>query len=44
MAGLIFVPISGWLADRFTLHTVLSAWALLPVLGFLLALKLPRTT
>jgi FSR family fosmidomycin resistance protein-like MFS transporter len=42
MAGMIFVPFTGWLADQFSLHTALSAYAVLPLLGFLLALRLPR--
>ncbi len=42
MAGLVFIPLTGWLADRFTLHQVLSTLALLPVAGFLLTLMLPR--
>ena len=42
MAGLIFIPITGWAADHFTLHHALAALAAFPVLGIFLTLKLPK--
>jgi MFS transporter, FSR family, fosmidomycin resistance protein len=42
MAGLVLIPITGWLADRSSLHTVLSAWLVFPVLGFFLTMMLPE--
>jgi FSR family fosmidomycin resistance protein-like MFS transporter len=42
MAGLIFIPLTGMLADWLNLHAVLSALALFPLAGVLLTLKLPR--
>lgn len=42
MAGLIFVPLAGALADHFSLHTVLQLFAVFPIIGFFLALKLPK--
>lgn len=42
MAGLIFIPITGWAADHFSLHQALAALAFLPIAGIFLALKLPR--
>ena len=42
LAGLIFIPLTGVLADHFSMHSVLAAWTAFPVLGFLLALRLPR--
>ncbi len=36
MAGIIFIPLTGWCADRFTLHTALSAQMVLPAIGFVL--------
>lgn len=42
MAGLIFVPLAGLLADQYSLHTVLQLFALFPLAGFFLALKLPK--
>jgi len=41
-AGLIFVPLTGWLADVYSLHAVLAGLSAFPVLGFLLALRLPK--
>jgi hypothetical protein len=42
MAGLIFIPLTGWAGDHFTLHHSLAALSLFPVIGFFLALKLPK--
>jgi FSR family fosmidomycin resistance protein-like MFS transporter len=42
MAGLVFIPITGWLADHSSLHSVLSAWLIFPVLGFFLTFLLPE--
>jgi FSR family fosmidomycin resistance protein-like MFS transporter len=41
-AGLIFVPLTGALADVFSLHAVLTGLAAIPLLGFVLALRLPK--
>jgi FSR family fosmidomycin resistance protein-like MFS transporter len=43
LAGMIFIPLTGWLSDLFTLQQTLAALALFPIAGFLLAWKLPRT-
>ncbi len=42
MAGLLFIPLTGRLADAFSLHHALAALVACPLLGFLLALRLPR--
>ena len=42
IAGIVFVPIAGWLADDVGLKAVLGGMALLPILGFPIALTLPR--
>jgi FSR family fosmidomycin resistance protein-like MFS transporter len=42
MAGLIFVPLTGWLGDRFSLHYALMGLVAFPVLGFFLSLRLPK--
>ncbi len=42
MAGLIFIPLTGWAGDHFTLHHALAALSAFPVIGFFLALKLPK--
>jgi len=41
MAGLVVIPLVGFFADRVGLHSALWGVVLLPLLGFLLALKLP---
>lgn len=41
-AGIIFVPLTGSLADLYSLHWVLTGLSAFPVLGFLLALRLPK--
>ncbi len=41
-AGVTFVPMVGWAADLFTLDRVLTSLTLFPVLGVLLALRLPK--
>lgn len=42
MAGLIFVPLTGWISDRLSLHFALGSLLVFPVLGFFLARRLPR--
>ena len=42
MAGLVFIPTTGWLADRYSLHLALSALTIWPVAGFLLSFKIPK--
>ena len=42
MAGLIFIPLTGWAGDHFTLHRALASLSLFPVIGFFLALRLPK--
>lgn len=42
MAGLIFVPITGWLGDRVSLHYALMALVSFPLVGFVLSLRLPK--
>lgn len=41
-AGMVFVPLTGWLADRTSLHTALSSLLVFPVLGWVLSRKLPE--
>ena len=40
MAGLIGIPVIGWVGDHYTLHTALSSLVVAPLLGFLLTLRL----
>jgi hypothetical protein len=41
MAGITAVPAIGWFADRVGIASAFEVLAVLPLLGFLLALKLP---
>ncbi len=41
-AGLIFIPLTGWAGDHFSLHHALSALLIFPIAGIALAMKLPR--
>lgn len=42
MSGLIFIPLTGWAADHFSMHRALAALALFPLAGFVLASRLPE--
>lgn len=41
-AGMIFIPLTGWVSDHFGMHTALSSLILFPIIGILLTLKLPK--
>lgn len=41
-SGLVFIPLTGWLADQWSLNTVLGALAVVPLAGFELARRLPE--
>lgn len=43
VAGIVFVPAAGWLADYVGLHAVLWGMAVVPILGLPIALRLPRS-
>lgn len=42
MAGLVFIPLTGWASDLFSMHHVLASLLVFPIIGFLLALRLPK--
>jgi MFS transporter, FSR family, fosmidomycin resistance protein len=42
MAGIIFIPLVGWVSDRTSLHVALASLLVFPVLGFLLTQRLPE--
>src|ERR1700690_313869 len=42
MAGIVFIPLTGWAADRITLHYALMALTGFPLGGFFLSLRLLR--
>ncbi len=41
-AGIIFIPLTGRMADLFSMHHALFALVAFPLLGFLLSLRLPK--
>ena len=41
-AGLIFIPLTGWVSDVFSMQTAFIGLVLFPIVGFFLALKLPK--
>jgi FSR family fosmidomycin resistance protein-like MFS transporter len=43
-AGMIFIPLAGWVSDAFSMQTAFSALIAFPAIGFLLGLKLPHGT
>lgn len=44
MAGLLFIPLTGWAADYVSLHTALLAQTAIPLIGWLLTFYLPDET
>lgn len=40
MAGIIFIPLTGWVSEMYSMQYAFSGLILFPLLGFLLALKL----
>ena len=42
MAGMIFIPLTGWVSDHASMQAAFSGLIAFPMLGFLLALKLPK--
>lgn len=44
MAGLLFIPLTGWIADHSSLQVALGLLAFFPLIGFVLAFGLPNVT
>jgi FSR family fosmidomycin resistance protein-like MFS transporter len=42
MSGMVFIPMVGFAADLFSLHSALASLMVFPVIGFFLTLKLPK--
>jgi FSR family fosmidomycin resistance protein-like MFS transporter len=42
MAGLVFIPLTGWVSDVFSMQWAFAGLIAFPLIGFLLALKLPK--
>jgi MFS transporter, FSR family, fosmidomycin resistance protein len=41
-AGMIFIPLTGWVSDHFSLQVAFAGLVVMPIAGFFLALKLPK--
>ncbi len=41
-SGLLFIPLTGWISDLFSMQTAFIGLVMFPVIGFFLALKLPK--
>ncbi|HUJ23942.1 MAG TPA: MFS transporter [Bryobacteraceae bacterium] len=41
-AGLLFIPLTGWISDVFSMQIAFIGLVLFPLVGFFLALKLPK--
>ncbi len=41
-AGLLFIPLTGWVSDVFSMQTAFIGLVAFPIIGFFLALKLPK--
>ncbi len=41
-AGMIFIPLTGWMSDYLGMHAALSSLVLFPIIGIFLTLKLPK--
>ena len=41
-AGLLFIPLTGWISDLFSMQAAFIGLVLFPLAGFVLALKLPK--
>ncbi|HME07478.1 MAG TPA: MFS transporter [Bryobacteraceae bacterium] len=42
MAGFVFIPLTGWIADHSSLHLALGMLSVFPAVGIALSLKLPK--
>ena len=42
MAGLVFIPVTGWIGDHSSLHQALAMLSVFPIAGIFLTLKLPK--
>jgi MFS transporter, FSR family, fosmidomycin resistance protein len=41
-AGMVFIPLTGWVSDHFSLQVAFAGLVIMPIAGFFLALKLPK--
>jgi hypothetical protein len=41
-SGMLFIPLTGWISDRYSMQAAFTGLVLFPLAGFFLALKLPK--
>ena len=41
-AGMIFIPLTGWVSDHYGMQIALGSLTFFPLIGFFLSLKLPK--
>ncbi|HTM48065.1 MAG TPA: MFS transporter [Bryobacteraceae bacterium] len=41
LAGIVFIPLTGWVSDHYSMQHAFAGLVLTPLIGFLLALRLP---
>jgi hypothetical protein len=41
VAGIVFIPLTGWISDHYSMQHAFAGLVMTPILGFFLALKLP---
>ncbi len=41
-AGMLFIPLTGWVSDHFSMRSAFAGLVIMPLAGFLLGLKLPH--
>ena len=39
---MVFIPLTGWVSDHFSLQAAFAGLVIMPIAGFFLALKLPK--
>ena len=43
-AGIVFIPLTGWISDHYSMQHAFAGLVITPLIGFFLALKLPKTS
>src|SRR5262249_31405488 len=41
-AGIVFIPLTGWISDHYSMQTAFAGLVIAPLIGSVLALKLPK--
>jgi FSR family fosmidomycin resistance protein-like MFS transporter len=41
-SGMLFIPLTGWISDLYSMQAAFTGLVLFPLIGFFLALKLPK--